>query len=111
MQPAPFKHRSTLLSSLTCCLAALLLYADTPACADLYTYTDAAGVLHITDCPADAHFQPTLTESQPAAATPAPAATVLPRSPTGARFVGCVGIICGFNNRIRCYSVFEKGGA
>lgn len=25
-----------------------------------------------------------------------------------ARFVACVGVICGFNNRMRCYSVFEK---
>ena len=25
-----------------------------------------------------------------------------------AHFVACVGVICGFNNRIRCYSVFEK---
>ena len=26
----------------------------------------------------------------------------------GARFVACVAIACGFNNRLRCYSVFEK---
>jgi hypothetical protein len=25
-----------------------------------------------------------------------------------ARFVACVGVVCGFNNRIRVYSVFEK---
>lgn len=25
-----------------------------------------------------------------------------------ARFVACVGVVCGFNNRMRCYSVFEK---
>lgn len=29
--------------------------------------------------------------------------------PKNARFVACVGIICGFNNRIRVYSIFEKG--
>ena len=33
----------------------------------------------------------------------------LPALPTQtAIFVACVGVICGFNNRIRCYSVFEK---
>jgi hypothetical protein len=32
----------------------------------------------------------------------------LPKAPANSRFVACVGIICGFNNRIRCYSVFEK---
>lgn len=32
---------------------------------------------------------------------------ILPQ-PKGARFVAAVGIICGFNNRIRVYSVFEK---
>lgn len=36
---------------------------------------------------------------------------VLPRCPPGARFVAAVGVICGFNNRIRVYSVFEKGAA
>lgn len=25
-----------------------------------------------------------------------------------ARFVACVAVACGFNNRLRCYSVFEK---
>lgn len=25
-----------------------------------------------------------------------------------AKFIACVGIVCGFNNRIRCFSVFEK---
>lgn len=34
---------------------------------------------------------------------------VVPALPKGARFVACVGIICGFNNRIRVLSVFEKG--
>lgn len=29
-------------------------------------------------------------------------------SPKGARFVAAVGVLCGFNNRIRVYSVFEK---
>ncbi len=34
---------------------------------------------------------------------------VLPAKPSkDAIFVACVGICCGFNNRIRCYSVFEK---
>lgn len=32
---------------------------------------------------------------------------ILP-NPQGAIFVACVGVICGFNNRIRVYSVFEK---
>lgn len=32
---------------------------------------------------------------------------ILP-SPKDAIFVACVGVICGFNNRIRVYSVFEK---
>lgn len=33
---------------------------------------------------------------------------VLPRCPKEAKFVACVGVLCGFNNRIRCFSVFEK---
>lgn len=33
---------------------------------------------------------------------------VVPRCPTNAKFVACVGIACGFNNRIRAFSVFEK---
>ena len=33
---------------------------------------------------------------------------VVPRCPKNARFVACVGIVCGFGNRIRCFSVFEK---
>lgn len=36
---------------------------------------------------------------------------VVPALPKGARFVACVGIICGFNNRIRVFSVFEKGAS
>jgi hypothetical protein len=35
---------------------------------------------------------------------------VLPRCPKGGRFIACAGVIVGFDNRIRCYSVFEKGG-
>lgn len=34
---------------------------------------------------------------------------VIPSPPKNARFVACVGIVCGFNNRMRAYSVFEKG--
>lgn len=34
---------------------------------------------------------------------------VLPQPPTeGVRFVACVGVVVGFNNRMRCFSVFEK---
>jgi hypothetical protein len=33
---------------------------------------------------------------------------ILPSPPKNARFVACVGVICGFNNRMRCYSVFER---
>jgi len=33
---------------------------------------------------------------------------VVPRCPKNAKFVACVGIACGFNNRIRAFSVFEK---
>jgi hypothetical protein len=33
---------------------------------------------------------------------------ILPSPPKDTRFVACVGIVCGFNNRIRIYSVFEK---
>lgn len=32
----------------------------------------------------------------------------LPKKPKNARFVACVGVVCGFNNRLRCYSVFER---
>ena len=33
---------------------------------------------------------------------------ILPRCPKNAKFVACVGIVCGFNNRIRCFSLFER---
>lgn len=33
---------------------------------------------------------------------------VLPKPPKDAIFVAAIGIFCGFNNRIRSYSVFEK---
>jgi len=33
---------------------------------------------------------------------------ILPSPPKNSVFVAAVGIICGFNNRIRIYSVFEK---
>lgn len=34
---------------------------------------------------------------------------VVPAQPKGSRFVAAVGVICGFNNRIRVFTVFEKG--
>lgn len=33
---------------------------------------------------------------------------ILPRPPKTARFVACVGVIVGYGNRMRCYSVFER---
>lgn len=33
---------------------------------------------------------------------------MVPKAPANSKFIACVGIICGFNNRIRVYSVFEK---
>jgi len=33
---------------------------------------------------------------------------MLPRCPKDGKFVAVVGVLCGFNNRIRCFSVFEK---
>lgn len=33
---------------------------------------------------------------------------VIPRCPKNAKFIACVGIVCGFGNRIRAFSVFEK---
>lgn len=33
---------------------------------------------------------------------------VLPKCPENAKFVACVGVLCGYNNRIRCFSVFER---
>lgn len=36
---------------------------------------------------------------------------VLPQPPReGVKFVACVGVIVGFNNRMRCFSVFERTG-
>jgi hypothetical protein len=32
---------------------------------------------------------------------------IVPQPPKGTRFVACVGVVVGFNNRIRCFSVFE----
>ena len=37
---------------------------------------------------------------------------VLPQPPSaGVRFVACVGVIAGYNNRMRCFSVFEREAA
>jgi len=33
---------------------------------------------------------------------------VFPRPPKEAKLVACVGVIDGYNNRMRCYSVFER---
>ena len=33
---------------------------------------------------------------------------ILPKAPKNSIFVACTGIVCGFNNRIRVYGVFEK---
>lgn len=33
---------------------------------------------------------------------------IVPRCPTHAKFVACVGVVCGFGNRIRVFSVFER---
>jgi hypothetical protein len=33
---------------------------------------------------------------------------VIPKPPSNSKFVAVVGVVCGFNNRIRSYSVFEK---
>lgn len=33
---------------------------------------------------------------------------ILPKCPKDAKFVASVGILCGFNNRIRVFSVFER---
>lgn len=33
---------------------------------------------------------------------------LLPRPPANAKFVACVGVVCGFGNRMRTYSVFER---
>ncbi len=34
----------------------------------------------------------------------------LPAQPKNAKFIAAIGILCGFNNRIRVFSVFEKNG-
>jgi hypothetical protein len=33
---------------------------------------------------------------------------ILPKAPSGTKFVAAIGIMCGFNNRIRVFSVFER---
>ena len=33
---------------------------------------------------------------------------IVPKAPKNSKFIACVGVVCGFNNRIRAYSVFEK---
>ena len=33
---------------------------------------------------------------------------IIPKAPTNSIFVACIGVVCGFNNRIRVYSVYEK---
>ena len=33
---------------------------------------------------------------------------MVPRKPKNSKFVACVGVVSGFNNRMRVYSVFEK---
>jgi hypothetical protein len=33
---------------------------------------------------------------------------MVPRCPKNAKFIACVGVVCGFNNRIRAFTVFEK---
>lgn len=33
---------------------------------------------------------------------------LLPKPPKNSVFIACVGVVCGFSNRIRCYSVFER---
>jgi hypothetical protein len=35
----------------------------------------------------------------------------LPKPPKNAKFIAAVGVICGFNNRVRAFSVFEKMAA
>lgn len=32
----------------------------------------------------------------------------LPRCPKNAKFIACVGVACGFGNRLRCFSVFQR---
>lgn len=33
---------------------------------------------------------------------------ILPKPPKNSVFVACISVVCGFNNRMRCYAVFEK---
>lgn len=33
---------------------------------------------------------------------------IVPRCPKNAKFVACVGVICGFGNRIRVFAVYER---
>ena len=33
---------------------------------------------------------------------------VCPSCPKNAKFIACIGVLVGFNNRIRCFSVYEK---
>lgn len=33
---------------------------------------------------------------------------IIPQCPKNAQFVACVGTVCGFNNRIRAFSVYER---
>lgn len=61
---------------LTHCVTALLLIACASANADLYTYTDEAGVLHLSNSPIDARYRLTLIEPQRAAVGTAPTAPV-----------------------------------
>lgn len=34
--------------------------------------------------------------------------TSCPSCPGNAKFVACVDVLVGFNNRIRCFSIYEK---
>ena len=56
------------------CLCATLLCGAAPLRADVYTYTDERGVLHITDAPPDARYQLALVEPKPAAPRATPVA-------------------------------------
>lgn len=33
---------------------------------------------------------------------------VIPRCPKGAKFIACIGVGCGFGNRLRAFTVFER---
>lgn len=33
---------------------------------------------------------------------------ILPKCPKNAKFIACAAIACGFNNRLRCFSVFQR---